>query len=158
MNLKKVRNYCTAIILLSLSVLSNAKDATLTVDVSRIWTNSINIKKIDGKKPKFFLESLNVAPGEHEIVIEFYYDGNSALGTVSGRTIYVKQKFRALFEAGNTYTWQFDRVNKRLYFNDMGKNFEIPKNGALSTSNAYTDGLVDARSKPKHLVTLLPIQ
>jgi hypothetical protein len=139
------------LLLLSLaaSPAADAKEPPAAGENARLWLNFVKILEVDGEKPKFHTNLLDVAPGEHTI----------ALQTTSFElyaTRWTEYRVNTVLEKDHTYAWQYDQEEEALVFVDLGRDFLVPKLGLISTSKKYKKALVDARAMPRHRVVFIP--
>ena len=119
--------------------------------MAQVWVpGAINIKRVDGRKPKSYLDVLEIAPGEHVVTLETSHDDHL------GRTTWTTYLVRATFVRGHTYAWQRQPVDRVPTFHDLGESFIIPKLKMVSTPKEYTEALAKASSYPEHAVTFIP--
>jgi hypothetical protein len=120
-------------------------------EMAQVWIpGAIDIKRVDGKKPKFHLDVVAIAPGEHVVRIETNH--RDYLGATTWTTYVV----RATFVRGHTYVWQLHPTAHVPTFHDLGENFVVPKLKMVSTPKEYTEALRKASSFPAHAVAFIP--
>lgn len=143
--------FAGAILLLSLaaSPVADAKEPPGPGENARLWLSFVKILAVDGEKPKFHTNLLDVAPGEHTIALQ---TTNFELYA----TYWTEYRVNTVLEKGHTYAWQYDQEQEALVFVDLGRDFVVPKLGLISTSKKYKKALVDARAMPPHRVVFIP--
>ena len=116
---------------------------------ARLWLNFVDVLAVDSNKPKFHIEYLDVAPGERRLALRSTHFG-------ANTTILTQFRVTTALEPGHTYAVWYDKDSDALTFNDLGKDFVVPKLGMFYTSKKYRQALADARTQPKHPVVFIP--
>jgi hypothetical protein len=140
-----------AFVLLSLaaSPFATAKERPGLGENARLWLNFVEVLAVDSQKPKSHVEYLDVTPGQRKLTLMSTHFGGTS-------TIYTRFQLLTTLEPGHTYAVRYDQRELGLVFNDLGKDFVIPKLGMIYTSKAYRQALADASTKPTHRVALIP--
>jgi ABC-type glycerol-3-phosphate transport system substrate-binding protein len=128
----------------------DAKEKAADPNTAVIWTPiEVWVKNGGGVKRKFGTNYAIAQPGLRVVDVRVSYD-------YMGSSYELRYKVRTTFVAGHTYCWQYDQYYRKLYFNDLGENFTIPKLELFGSEQPYRDAMAAARELPEHDVEFLP--